>query len=360
MKFLYTVFSIFSIFVLFQNTANAQGCVAVRSTGGVCTMSNHPDSTSSSEGSWIFNANNRYFKSFRHFRGTHEEKIRLEQGTEVINYQYALDVSLTKNLNNRWALSVNVPLLANSRSSLYEHGGNAKNDRHSMESFGIGDIRLTAYRWLLDPEKYHKMNFQLGLGVKLPTGDYSYEDYYHNQGTTNARLLKTVDQSIQLGDGGTGITAELNAFYNIAKSFGLYGNFFYLSNPREQNGVQTFRSSPFEAIMSVPDQYMARAGANYSVNNWYFTGGARLEGIPVYDLIGGSGDFRRPGYIWSVEPGVTYKLRKTYLYATVPVAVKRNRTQSVPDKNRSTPDNKVNGDAAFADYTVNLGLTFKF
>jgi predicted porin len=115
-----------------------------------------------------------------------------------------------------------------------------------------------------------------------------------------------------------------------------------------------------EAIMSVPDQYMARAGVNYALSNWLFTAGARLEGIPIHDLIGGSGDFRRPGYIWSVEPGVTYKLKKTYLYATVPVAFIRNRTQSVTDKERSTPEKKVQGDAAFADYTVNIGITHKF
>ncbi|RDC64984.1 hypothetical protein [Adhaeribacter pallidiroseus] len=52
-----------------------------------------------------------------------------------------------------------------------------------------------------------------------------------------------------------------------------------------------------EAIMSVPDQYMGRAGINYSRRSLVVSAGMRLEGIPVYDLIGGSGDFRRPGYI---------------------------------------------------------------
>jgi hypothetical protein len=369
MKFLYSFFYILTICILLQKEAAAQGCVAIRSTGGVCTMSNHPDSISSPEGNWIFNANNRYFKSFRHFKGRDEQEERLELNTEVINYQYALDLSLTRVINNRWSVMIDIPLLFNKRSSLYEHGlingKNNFNQRHFMESTGLGDIRLAAYRWLLNPEKYHKANIQLGLGLKLPTGDYDYKDYWQNVGPNGTQELRTVDQSIQLGDGGTGVTAELNAFYNLAKSFGLYGNFFYLSNPREQNGVRTYRETltpvlAGEAIMSVPDQYMARAGVNYSIKDLFLTAGARFEGIPVHDLIGGSGDFRRPGYIWSVEPGVTYKLKKAYLYATVPVAIERNRTQSVTDKARSTPTVKAQGDAAFADYSVNLGITFKF
>ncbi|MDN3583312.1 hypothetical protein [Mucilaginibacter flavus] len=49
--------------LLFYNKANAQGCVAIRSTGGLCTMDEHPDSTNADAGSWLFNSNNRYFRS---------------------------------------------------------------------------------------------------------------------------------------------------------------------------------------------------------------------------------------------------------------------------------------------------------
>ncbi len=108
---------------------------------------------------------------------------------------------------------------------------------------------------------------------------------------------------------------------------------------------------------------MARAGFNYNFNKIKGFGvalGARLEGIPVYDLIGGSGDFRRPGYIWSIEPALTYRVKKVSLFASVPVALYRNRTQSVTDKENSIKQNKhVQGDAAFADYTINVGMSFK-
>ena len=345
--------------MLISAGAYTQGCIAIRSTGGMCNMAAHSDSTAS-EGSWLFSANNRYFKSFRHFRGKEEEKNRLVENTEVINYQYALDLAFTRVLNSRWSVMVDVPILANERSSLYEHG---RTERRSTHSFGLGDIRVAAYRWLWNPQTAKKGNVQLGLGIKFPTGEENFKDYWYNVGPDGEKELRTVDQSIQLGDGGTGITAELNAFYKFSERFGVYGNLYYLSNPRENNGVRTYRETlsstlANESIMSVPDQYLVRAGVNYTHRSLSATLGARLEGIPVYDLLGGSGDFRRPGYIWSLEPGITWQIKDVQLYATVPVALVRNRTQSVTDKeNTKLTGEFKQGDAAFSDYAINVGIS---
>lgn len=76
---------------------------------------------------------------------------------------------------------------------------------------------------------------QFGLGIKFPTGDYRYQDYFYRK--EDSLVLAPVNPSIQLGDGGTGITTELNTYYIINKAMSLYGNLFYLINPREQNGV---------------------------------------------------------------------------------------------------------------------------
>lgn len=113
--------------------------------------------------------------------------------------------------------------------------------------------------------------------------------------------------------------------------------------------------------MSVPDQYMARAGANISIHDLTVSGGMRMECIPVHDLIGGSTGFRRPGYVVSAEPGVSYQLKKLTAFASVPVALVRSRTQSVPDKIRSElTDVRAQGDAAFADYSINIGMAIRF
>lgn len=358
MKILFT----FALIIAIATESYSQGCVAIRSTGGMTNMTAHPDSTAS-DGGWLFTANNRYFKSFRHYKGKEEQKERLTDKTEVINYQYALDLVFTRVFNNRWSAMVDIPILANKRTSLYEHG---RAERGAMHSFGIGDVRIAAYRWLLNPIKNTNGNIQLGLGIKLPTGDYKYQDFWHNVGPNGERELRTVDQSIQLGDGGTGITLELNSYYNFSHRLGIYGNFYYLSNPREHNGVRTYREEVAarlanEAIMSVPDQYMARGGVSLFANNFSATLGARIECVPVYDLIGKSGEFRRPGYVWSVEPGVTYQLGAAQLFATVPVALARNRTQSVTDKEYSDRTGEfTQGDAAFADYSINFGISFRF
>jgi hypothetical protein len=349
-----------AVFVITANQVNAQGCVAIRTTGGsLCTMQ-HPEDGTIHQDAWQMNVGYRYFRSFRHFVGTEQQKERLEEHTEVVNRVHTLNVSLARNINSRLSLSVGFPVLANGRSQRARFGDR---DRYSTHSFGIGDMNITLYRWMLDPNVSRKANFQLGLGFKLPTGDYKYQDYFPVSEST--KELRTVDQSIQLGDGGTGITTEANWFYNFNPSVGLYGNLYYLVNPREQNGVPTFRSNENEAIMSVPDQYMARLGVNYvfrqALSNFSASLGGRLEGIPVHDVVGGSEGFRRPGYIVSLEPGLNLMIKKSSVFLSVPVALVRCRTQSVPDKETTAQTGTYRqGDAAFADYLINIGFTTKF
>jgi hypothetical protein len=345
----------------FTKRGSAQGCVAIRSTGGITSSCEQSNSNASG---WIFNTNNRYFKSYKHFIGTDEQKQRQTMGTEVINHSYTNDLSITRVIDARWSVLLDLPIEAYSRSDLYEHNNVG---RFATHSFGAGDIRLAVYRWFIDPVKKPRGNVQAGLGIKLPTGAYNYQDYFHV--TDSTTRLGPVDQSIQLGDGGTGLTLELNAYYAFSHVVSVYGNFYYLSNPREQNGTSTARGGVpssgsvknGSAIMSVPDQYLVRAGANFMFNHWVISAGVRDECLPVHDLIGGSNGFRRPGFIISGEPGITYNLKTVSLYAFVPVAIVRDRTQSVPDKiTTELTGVYTHGDAAFADYAVNIGCTIRF
>ncbi len=353
---------LFLLMVLSLSIGNAysQGCVAIRSGGSFCTAG----SDHSKPSAWNVTLNNRYFKSYKHFVGTADQHERVEKKTEVINYSYTLDVVLTRNLNSRWSLSLDVPIISNARSSLYEHDGKT---RHSTHSFGLGDIRFSAYRWMLDPATSNRGNIQLGLGLKLPTGDYKYQDFFFK--SDSVKVLGPVDQSIQLGDGGTGFTTEMNAFYNVNRTIGVYGNFFYLFSPRDQNGTSTARGAALSttallygsSTMSVPDQYMIRAGVNLTVNKFVFSAGVRDECLPAKDLIGESSGFRRPGYIISFEPGITYNESKFSAYAYAPYALKRSRTRSYADKTRTALTGQyAHGDAAFADYLVNIGINFRF
>lgn len=347
--------------------AYTQGCVAIRSTGAVCTRQ---EAGKENKGGWQLNTSYRYFKSFRHYVGTVEQKERVEKGTDVRNWAHAMNLTLVRQFNNRWSLTFDLPLLANARSSMYEHYGNNStnpNARRKTHSFGLGDIRVSGNYWLFDPAKSMKGNVQVGLGIKFATGDYQVQDFFFKNDSTS--VLGPVDQSIQLGDGGTGIAAEINAYYNFTHSIGVYGNFYYLSNPREQNGVSTARGAAVSATaikygtstMSVPDQYMIRFGGNITTGRLTASAGVRMECIPAEDLIGGSSGFRRPGYVISAEPGVNYQFKRFTAFATAPVALQRNRTQSYSDKLRTRDGGvKVQGDAAFADYSINMGISLRF
>jgi hypothetical protein len=83
--------------------------------------------------------------------------------------------------------------------------------------------------------------------------------------------------------------------------------------------------------------------------------GARMEGVPVHDLFGSSNGFRRPGYAISVEPGLLFGFQGCTFSMFTPVAIWRNRLQSVPDLKDG-----VWGDAAFADNFWIFGLSKKW
>ncbi len=349
-----------AVMLLINVESFAQGCVAIRSGCG-SSLGN----VQLGQGSWQVGTNFRYFKSFRHFRGKHEETNRVEDGTEVINNSFFTDFLVGYGITPRLSLNATLPFVYHDRSSMYEHGGNPRvddpetpenefraGDRHETSSRGLADIRLGVSYWLLDPTKSGG-NISLGLGVKLPSGNYRYQDEFYNQGDNSDEvILSGVDQSIQPGDGGFGYTIESQGFFAVSDLLTVSGNFYYLINPRELYELEN-RGRIRE--YSVPDQYAARLGMSYmtKINGLNLYAGGRVEGIPASDLIGGDEGFRRPGYVWSLEPGVSYSIRNTSFNLTVPIAVERNRTKNFSDKERGR-----HGDAAFADYLVSASVNW--
>jgi hypothetical protein len=122
--------------------------------------------------------------------------------------------------------------------------------------------------------------------------------------------------------------------------------------------VPTFRGRENEALMSIADQYLVRAGVTTAPASWKGLGaslGGRMEAVPAHDLIGTSRYFRRPGYAISVEPAVSWSRGPHTLSLAVPIAVQRNRVRSVPDI-----EVDGHGDAAFADWVMLLGYWRRF
>lgn len=323
-------------------------------------------------GRWQVSMGYRFFRSYKHFVGDVEQKQRVDQSTNVINVSHALDLGITYRVNQRLSFSVSLPIQDNDRTSLYEHYGNSVTQNPGQKRFrtgsqGLGDVRIAGNYWLVNPVKLPKANVALGLGVKLPTGNYAVTGDFHKltKEGVDYTINKPVDQSIQLGDGGVGVTAELQGYVPLTSTLTAYANGFYLFNPRETNGVvrspESTTADPVTSTFSVADQFAARVGVSQSIKaipGLAIMLGGRIEGVPAMDAFGGSSGFRRPGYIVSVEPGLAYMRHKTSVAATVPIAVYRNRITSYSD--RLDPLGLKHGDAAFADYLISVNLSHWF
>lgn len=370
--------------ILFTEKINAQGCVAVRQMGG--QNMNSSNSYNLSEGEFQVGANYRYFHSWRHFVGTEEQLHRQttngghdsngkERGNAVNIYSHAVDLNISYGLTNRIQLNATLPYVNNERSQVLRQKTPVIDTlRYSVYADGIADARLSVNYWFIDPIKADKGNIMLGLGVKLNNGSHDeMDDAPQTDGTTKSVVM---DQAIQPGDGGVGFSVEIQAFRQLTGRLYGFANGYYLFNPRESNG--TFKSAPKAGlegyeIYASPDQYFGRAGFMAAVDkkeNFTVSLAGRFEGIPAYDAFGGQVAYRRPGYVIAVEYGFSYRLGKHGFSLFIPYNVVKNRIQSAADIASQNLQNSVitdpskyvhvQGDAAFADYSINAGYSYRF
>jgi hypothetical protein len=366
-----SIFIVFLITCVSISHSFGQGCVAVRNMSS-CSLGLD---SSMHQKSWQVSLNYRYFRSFRHYKGRVEQHERLEKGTEVINHDNSVILGVSYSINKYFSAAISVPILYIDRSSMYEHLGNGSGQRFWTTSQGLGDIRVSGY---LNPiPNYTKGALIIGLGAKLPTGDYGDTDEFVKMNDDDELEMRTspVDQSIQPGDGGLGIVAELNFTHKLVGRFYGYAGGLYMSNPRNTNG--TLRSAnltnniPLSNEFSVVDQFLVRGGFQYVHNGLQVGLGLRYEGIPAEDLIGDSDGFRRPGYIISYEPSIFYTTGKHTFGLNIPIVRlpkelgsadigARNRTQSVLDKKRTEITGTYqHGDAAFADWLISVTYAYR-
>ncbi len=314
-------------------------------------------------GEWQANFAYRWQRSDRHFTGDHEDKNRETEHSQVINNLNLFDFGITYALTKRFGLSLSLPVQVATRSTPIRDANRNIVKRDLQEANGIGDMVLTGSAWLLDPEKFLGTNVKLSLGLKFPTGqnDVRYMATVR-RGNTFTREERTVDQSIQPGDGSVGIVTGVDAFYVFLEQYTLFVQGRYLFNPRNTNDVPTFRSGSGEEVMSVSDQFLGKLGIAAPipfVAEYGFSASlaARVEGVPVRDAIGDSDGFRRPGIAVSIEPGIAWSGYGHTVGVGIPVALYRNRFQSVPDQRANPPRH---GDAAFADFLVLFNYSYNF
>ena len=372
------------ISLLLISKVAAQGCVSVRQMGG--QNMNATNSYNLEEGEFQVGTNYRYFHSWRHFIGKEEQLERQttggghdangkELGNAVNIYSHAIDLNFSYGLTNRIQLNATIPYVHNERSQVLRQTSPTKDTlRYSVFADGLADVRLSANFWAFDPTKVTKGNVMIGLGIKLNNGSHDRRDDAPQANGTTQNVV--MDQAIQPGDGGVGYTVEIQAFRKLSGR--LYGflNGYYLFNPQESNG--TFKSAPKAGlegyeIYASPDQYFGRIGVLAAVDkkeNLSISLAGRFEGIPAYDAFGGQVAYRRPGYVIAIEYGISYRLGKHGFSLFIPYNIVKNRIQSAADIASQNLQNSVitdpskyvhvQGDAAFADYSINIGYSYRF
>lgn len=329
--------------------AIAQGCVAAHSNQRVIselvrTDSGHPDGLFSMHNLTV-DIGYRVFNSNKYFQGSTE----IPRANAVRNHQNIFDIGVEYRLSRRWSFIADVPVFDGTRNQVYPPSG-------IYQVSGLGDMLVGAQMWIFRPPTENGGNIAVNAELKIPTGINNATGLGVKNGQT---ITATADQSMQPGDGAWGFSIGTQGYKRLWQTAYAYGQANYLFNPQDTNGVATFRSQPGQSIMSVTDQYLYRAGVSQSVpklRGLALSLGVRGEGVPVRDLMGDSNGFRRPGSIFSLDPGLMINYKRDTLSVNGPWALYRNRPPSVPE----IQYNITNGDAFFADYTVIASLSHHF
>jgi hypothetical protein len=338
--------------------AHGQGCVAAHSPQPIIAGLN-PTSQfgmrSFSHGEWIhgltITTGYRVYNSFRHYIGTVEQTQREINKNAVVNHVNLFELDINYQFTPRVSFVASVPGMAATR----HHQGDPTN---FYRSGGIGDVTMGVQTWVWRPPTESHGNVNFSAQLKLPTG------INDAKGTTTKNGVSAIlpfDESIQPGDGTWGFSLATEAYREFWLHTTGYFTGSWLFSPQDTTGVFQARSAPGENVISATDQYLWRGGVSHPAPNYKvlrglsLSIGGRMEGVPVRDAFGSSNGFRRPGYVISIEPGMSYAHGHWLFSASGPWAMERNRKKSVTDI-----ANNSHGDAAFSDYTIIAGLSRSF
>ena len=335
--------------------ASAQGCVLIRESA---PLFGSASSTYLRPGEWELDVSFRDSTADKHYSLDIEQTNRATAGTYVINKQKQMLFSVSQAVTTRFSYAVNVPIVVASWS-IPSPTSAPIGPRATQHGDGLGDVSVLGRYWVFDPAAHSSRNLAVGLGFKAPTGASDQTDTFVNITGLNSSV-KSVDQSVQPGDGGWGLQLELQGFSTVGRAF-VFGSADYLANPRNVNDTASIlvglgvpsTTAPLRNVNSVPDQYVTRLGAGIPVWRGFSVSETwRTEGVPRYDIIGRADGFRRPGTEMFMETAVTYSRGKSTFAFNVPRAFYRYRA---PD-----PYTGANGDATFPDWMAIGSYSYRF
>ena len=302
-------------------------------------------------GEWQASLVYRRFTSSNLVQGHDDLSASAPRGLPSTVHSRTLNLSMTYALSQRLALSAGLPYLEGDHTTWY-----ADSVRHTNTARGFGDLQLMASYWL---RPVHPMqpggNLSIGLGVKVPTGSNDVAGRWWN--ADGSTLAFPVHSSIQLGDGGWGIVAQLVGFQPFGAVNYAYLSASYTAVPRGTTDV--VRSPGSTLRWAAPDSWNATVGVARVL--WPGQGlgidlSARFAGTPRRDLIGGrDAGYRLPATTGYLTPSVALTRGAHSVSLAVPVLLYRNFLPSYVDLEAG----KLGG-GGLADYQLLAGYSVRF
>lgn len=334
---------------------HAQGCILARSPEQTGLPGNQGGLLL--PGHFQVTIGERHQFSTDHYVGDVYQEYRKEEHNRVQNRINLVDFNLTYQWTPRISFEVDAPILFASRKS--------ENSTVEYQASGLGDMIIGVNGWLRNPSSAPHNNFNIGLGVLMPTGN---DDVTNTILTTDSngntiKVTTPVDYSIQPGNGGWGLVMQWMGYQRLNKNLIFYTDGDYIATQGGTNGVprnyKYATAPPLEMYDAISDQYLFEGGLQFpiqQVKGLFATFGPRDEGVPADNLFPNSNaGWRRPGFAISAGPGFEYVRGSNLLTANIYKAIHRDRTSSYPDQVYGT-----HGDAAFANWIWLASFTHRF
>ena len=289
------------------------------------------------------------------FIGSDESGSRAPGGSPPVFKIHTAIADIGYSFNDRFRAHVSIPFSTGSFTRRW-----ADNAFHEQSATGIGDISMFGTAWVLQPRTHPNGNVSFGLGLKAPTGSHTRPSQFY---LASGPVDFPADQTIQPGDGGWAVSADIQAFRQIVDRAALYASGSYMASPKARSDV---KGAPVPApnstlYWSVPDVYSARTGVAVDLlpeQGLSMSLGARVDGIPVHDLFGG-GDkdtIKRTSYIVYADPGVSYTRDRNTITLGVPWRVKLKRLKSLVEQQPGASPNA----GGFAKYLIFASYARRF
>lgn len=305
--------------------ASAQGCEPIRFNTPVSLGGQGEAYQRQNE--WRLTLGYRHLYSNEFFVGNADASARGPGGQSPVLKINTLIADVAYAPTERLQLHLGIPFSRGSSTAIWPDKVS-----HTQSVTGIGDISVIGEGWLLSPKAHQSGNVSIGLGFKAPTGSHTASSSIYSATTA---IAYPADQTVQPGDGGWAVLFQSQAFRQVTER--VYGYAFgsYAVSPKARSDVE-FRPGT-GVYWSVPDTYSARAGAAFSVlpgQGLTMSLGARMDGIPLRDLIGGGDDdtIKRTSRVIFVDPGLSLTRGKDNFTVSVPVRESVNRFQSLYER----------------------------